>query len=166
MSVYCRYAELEASCTSLQQTNHALEETVSEIRAQGELLRMELEHEQQRAGTASESRSAPGRVSWQSGVGTDSRQAGHPRNRGSEQDHSRGSSRSGGYADTHTGAHAGNNNHTVDGTRFEESVGGGLATSTPVHYALHPPQTAQQAIEEKNTLIGLYQVNLRSLNSF
>jgi hypothetical protein len=47
----------------------------------------------------------------------------------------------------------------VDGMHFEESVGGGIATSTPAHYALHPPQTAQQAIEEKNTLIGLYQVS-------
>jgi uncharacterized coiled-coil protein SlyX len=48
----------------------------------------------------------------------------------------------------------------VDGSRFEESVGGGLATSTPSHFGLHPPETAQQAIQEKNTLIGLYKDRL------
>lgn len=48
--------------------------------------------------------------------------------------------------------------HTVDGSRFEESVGGGMATSTPAFYGLHPPETAQQALHEKNTLIGLYKV--------
>ncbi len=46
----------------------------------------------------------------------------------------------------------------MDGQQFEESVGGRLATSTPVHYALHPPGTAQQAIHEKNAALSLYEV--------
>eukprot|EP01032_Pedospumella_encystans_P021428 gene21428-24305_t len=45
----------------------------------------------------------------------------------------------------------------MDGQQFEESVGGGLATSTPVHYALHPSGTAQQAIHEKNAALSLYE---------
>ena len=49
----------------------------------------------------------------------------------------------------------------MDGVQYEESVGGGMATSTPSYYALHPPTTAQQAIEEKKALIALYQVRLK-----
>jgi septal ring factor EnvC (AmiA/AmiB activator) len=55
---------------------------------------------------------------------------------------------------------------TVDGTAYEISFeqgmggGGGVATSTPHHYGLHPSSTAEQAIEQKNNLIALYRVQI------
>lgn len=58
----------------------------------------------------------------------------------------------------HTREHQRDQSLRVDGQQFEESVGGGLATSTPVHYALHPPGTAQQALHEKNAALSLYEV--------
>jgi hypothetical protein len=136
-----RYAELETNYAALEKSHHALEETLGEVRVQSEQLRAELENTR-RAHTppgagGEQPRGAGGRVSWQSGSDARSSHRGGDAERSHD---SRGASQ------------------MVDGMRFEDSVGGGIATSTPAHYALHPPQTAQQAIEEKNTLIGLYQV--------
>lgn len=115
---------------------------------------------------------AGGRVSWQgqedhtqparsshnqSSRRDSSRERNGPSDRDTAQGHAGLRDAGGRQQDRH---HDRPDSYHVDGSRFEESVGGGLATSTPASYALHPPETAQQAIQEKNNLISLYQVRV------
>lgn len=138
---------MEAEHSSLTETLTRTEQALSEQRAHCQQLRDDLEHAQrQRARPASAAADVSrggntSRVSWQPAAEEVPRR--HQRDTGRD-DH--------------------NTSHVVDGSRFEESVGGGVATSTPAFYGLHPPETAQQALEQKNTLIGLYKVRSRTFS--
>ena len=158
-----RYAELKARYVSVEEEKSDLEHTLREKRTECERLQQDLEHSSaaaHRSARSSGSAASGGadarvntsRVSWQS----DQR-----RLPGDHHSSSRGhSSQNQQETDRGRDRLASEDSQYVDGARFEESVGGGgLATSTPTQYALHPPETTQQALHEKNALIHLLRVS-------
>ena len=160
-----RYAELKARYVSVEEAKSDLEHTLREKRTECERLQQDLEHSSaaaQRSARSSGSAASGGadarvntsRVSWQS---DQRRLSGDHRSSSGSRGHS---SQNQQETDRGRDRLASEDSQYVDGARFEESVGGGgLATSTPTQYALHPPETAQQALHEKNALIHLLRVS-------
>lgn len=157
-----RNAELEAEQIKFKETHAALEQTIQLQRnrceeLQGEITRISHLQQQPPSVRASGSNNNS-RVSWQA-AGADQRT--HARTDESRSNDSLRHQQQQQRESWREASRTHDVSQLVDGNRFEESVGGGgLATSTPSQYALHPPETAQQAIQEKNTLISLFQVIL------